>query len=140
MQQEPLLFEGAVPNEPSAMTMAFIADYQLWNDFAYTSYEESSDSSLAELSYDSLILKYCGLEKDHLLVAFGSDSDHRPECTTINECMTNGDESIVKTVETDGHGFESEYEYHFRVVGDRWLLEELYFLDEFDGNKPLRSL
>lgn len=140
MEQDILIFQGAIPSDPAAITMAFITDYEKWNSFANSSYKATDSFAHAETSYDSLIFKYCGFDKQHFNLAFGSDSNHKIGRTEIKECIIAPDRAVVSTIETGDFGFTSEYQYHFTEFNDRWHLEEVYYLDEYDNKKPLPGL
>lgn len=121
-------------NTPEEITKDFIKAYQKWNDNAFRLH--SSNNPLAgetsEKEYKTLIEKYCGPHKTYQFLAFGSHSGHTPEEELITGSKTRQNKAIVKTKFKDKNAdyLVNYYEYHFVKKNGKWLLEEVYLLDE----------
>lgn len=122
------------------MVVQFLKDYKVWSDFASADSEKFSRFNLAERSYTSLVGKYCGPDKQHQLITFSSDASFNPDTDTV----VSVDESEEKTVVRLSHGArgwdECFYEFDFHLRSNRWVLDEVYYLDEFDNNARLKFL
>lgn len=125
---------------PIELTRDFFVDYQVWNDFAYAQYQPGGADELAETSYDALIAKYCGTGKAHQLLSFSSSASFTPETDTIESVTTAADKQIVLTKHVNEWGHEQFHEFEYHRSDGRWLLDELYYLDEYDDNKRLKLL
>ncbi len=122
------------------MVLEFLKDYKVWNDFASAEYAKSSRHTLADTAYDALILKYCGPGKDRQLLTFGSDPSFNPLTDTIAD-IDRSENCVVVRVKHGNRGWdECFYEFDFHPRGDRWVLDEVYYLDEFDQNARLKML
>ncbi|WP_299246565.1 hypothetical protein [uncultured Aquimarina sp.] len=84
--------------------------------------------------YDDLILKFCDSEKKYQGLAYGSESSHCIEQEQIIEELISEDKAIVKTLfKNKKFDFiQHNYEYHFEKIKDRWVLNEVYLVDD-DG-------
>lgn len=127
--------------KPADLTKEFIIDYKKWNDFAFSS-KESKDKDAEykiEKMYDELILKFCSPEKKYQGLAYGSDSDHCPKQELIIEEIIDSKKAIVKTKFTNEKFsfIEHNYEYHFIQNEGKWILEELYLVDDDGKYKSL---
>ena len=121
---------------PTELTKEFIKDYKEWNDFAYSldeSNDEKSDYKIEKM-YDDLILKFCSPEKKYQGLAYGSDSDHCPKQEQVISEKIESTKAIVKTkfVNKKFSFITHNYEYHFSLSDNKWILEELYLVDD-DG-------
>jgi hypothetical protein len=134
------MFDSAPPSEPEAITVAFIADYKVWNDFAFASHQATGDFEPAERSYDALIAKYCRPGKQRLALGFGSDSSPSPEGSEIIGVKGKGDRKKVTVRETTPSGYQPTYEFDFMREDGRWFLDELYFIDDGNRNRRVRGL
>ncbi|WP_340201773.1 NTF2 fold immunity protein [Ascidiimonas sp. W6] len=127
--------------KPSELTNQFIIDYKKWNDFAYKlnkSKDKKSDSAIEKM-YNDLILTYCRPDKKYQALAFGSHSDHCPEQEQIVNEKIESSQAIVKTKFTN-EKFDfitHNYEYHFILINGKWILEELYLVDDDGKYKSL---
>ena len=138
-------FASALPTEPVDMVVEFMKDYTVWNDFAFESDKRSGDGSLnelPELSYDALIEKYCGPSKDRQCLAYGSKSDFSPEDNSISDVKQFAEKQIVfvKHKLPFGDDEYQEFEFEFHLQNGRWMLDEIYYLDEYDNNNRLNYL
>jgi len=136
----PPTFARPLPDEPEAITAAFIADYKEWNDFAFASCPPGAGCGPALESYDRLIEKYCRPGKQHLLPAFGSHSFHSPETSEVVAVRGRGNRKTVTVRETRSDCCQQTDEFDFVRHDGRWWLDEMYFIDEDDGNRRLEGL
>lgn len=122
------------------MVLEFLEDYKVWSDFASSEYAKSSRFTLADKAYDALILKYCGPGKDRRLITFSSDPSFNPQTDTITDVDRSEDIVVVRVKHGNRGWDECIYEFDFQFHGDRWVLDEVYYLDEFDQNARLKML
>ena len=122
------------------MTGAFIRDYLLWNDFSFQNYERTNDFGLASSAYDALVAKYAGPAKEHLLTTFSSHSSHSPTTTKIESAAYLEQSAKIVTLNEDVNGFITRYEYHYVQKGGVWLLDGLYYIDDYDNDARLPIL
>ncbi len=134
------MFKEPLPDKlsPTEITKLFISDYYECRKFAY---EESKTEKPEKewnigKSYDNLIIKYCGLDKNYQGLAYGSNGEKLTETKILNEVLE-GSKAIV-TVKYQNPEIEfinSNYEYHFVKSSNNgnWILEEKYFVDDDDG-------
>ena len=118
---------------PEELTLAFIKDYFEWNEYAVrTDKVSGGKGSGIERNYRKIIRKYCIPGKDYQGVAYGSVSNHHPEHEKIVDKEIGASKAIIKTQfnDEDRPYKYAEYEYHFLVKGGKWLLEEVYYLDQ----------
>lgn len=126
---------------PTELTKEFIKDYKEWNDFAYGlngSNDTKSDNEIGKM-YDDLILKFCSPEKKYQGLAYGSDSDHCPEQERVISEKIESTKAIVKTkfINKKFSFITHDYEYHFTLSENKWILEELYLVDDEGKYKSL---
>ena len=132
--EEPV-YTDPLPGDPEAIALAFCADHTAWNAFAAASHAKSGDFTAAEATYDRLIALYCGPEKEHLLLAFGGDSRFEPEGAAVTGREEGAGGCTIFLRHTNAHDFVAEYEFVFRQERERWLLDEVYYLDDYGGEK-----
>ena len=132
-------FDRPLPIEPEEITFAFMVDYNEWNDFAVASLGDDMNFDPAENAYDALIAKYCRPGKQRQNLAVGGDS-HSPEASEIVDVKGKGDRRKVTVRETKPFGVHSTYVFDFIREKGRWILEELYFVDEGVGNRRVKCL
>ncbi|WP_299435031.1 NTF2 fold immunity protein [uncultured Maribacter sp.] len=127
--------------KPAELTKEFIIDYKKWNDFAFSTKESKVENTKHKIGkmYDELILKFCSPEKKYQGLAYGSESDHCPKQELVIEELIDSKKAIVKTKFTNEKFsfIEHDFEYHFTLNGDQWILEELYLVDEDGKHKSL---
>lgn len=131
--------DGPRPTVPRALVEGFIRDYRIWNDYAWA--EREIDDPEAgwnqRQSYDNLIMRYCGPDKNYQGLAFGSESDHCPAQETITAVEESGGQAEVRTrfqnAEFDFLGHDYAYELARGETG--WRLKELWLCDQ-DGRHP----
>jgi hypothetical protein len=126
---------------PTDLAKEFIVDYKKWNDFAFTAdknNEENAEHAIGKM-YNDLILKYCSPEKKYQGLAYGSDADHCPKQELITGEIIDGTRAIVKTKFTNEKFsfLTHNYEYHFILDSNKWILEELYLVDDDGKYKSL---
>lgn len=135
-----IAFQNAISqSNPEQLTKEFIKEYKVWNDLAFQLDQDKNPlaSSLAEKSYKELIQKYCDKNKVYQFLAFGSKSLHSPEEEIVTKSKIKNKKAIVSTRFKDKN-FDfliNNYEYHFVLIDGKWLLEEVYLIDE-DGKYP----
>ncbi|NHM03746.1 hypothetical protein [Flavobacterium celericrescens] len=119
-------------NTPSKLTIEFIKDYKKWNDLAYGLNQNGKEYDIIEKEYKKIISKYCLEGKIHQGISFGSDSNHCPEREKIIKEDIKTDRAIIITKFKDKvfDYLESDYEYHYIKVNEKWFLEEIYLIDE----------
>lgn len=121
-------------NNPEEITKNFIKEYKVWNDSAFLLHNSNNPlaESIAEKEYKALIEKYCIPNKKYQNLAFGNPSSHSTEEETITKSKISQNKAIVKTKFKDKN-FDyliNHYEYHFVLINGKWLLEEVYFVDD----------
>ncbi len=121
---------------PILLTKEFIVDYKQWNDFAYKLNEEDDDGAdkKIEKAYHDLILKYCSPDKKYQGVTFGSDADHCGEQERVIEEIIDDEVAIIKTrfKDKEFHYIQYDYEYRYIKTDEKWILDEVYLVDD-DG-------
>jgi len=126
---------------PTELTKEFIIEYKKWNDFAYATKGNEDENSKYKIGkmYDDLILKFCSPEKKYQGLAYGSDSDHCPKQELVTEEIIDSTKAIVKTKFTNEKFsfIEHDFEYHFVLNENKWILEELYLVDDDGKYKSL---
>lgn len=136
-----ILSEIAISQEtilkaPSEITMEFIKDFKVWNDFAYNlcKVKNEANSGIIENEYKKIIHKYCLPNKVHEPISFGSHSNHCPERESIFKESIKKDTAIIKTRfrDKDFDFLNNDYEFHFVKNDNKWYLEEIYLVDK-DG-------
>ena len=126
---------------PTELTKEFIVDYNKCNDFAFSfNGNENADNKFkVEKMYDDLILKFCSPDKKYQGLSYGSTSSHCPSQELVIKEIVNATEAIVSTKFTNEkfNFIEHDYEYHFTLTNHRWVLEELYLVDDDGKYKSL---
>ena len=126
---------------PTELTKEFIIEYKKWNDFAFATKESNDENTEYKVGkmYDDLILKFCSSEKKYQGLAYGSSSDHCPKQELVIEEIIDSKKAIVKTKFTNEKFsfIEHDFEYHFILNEGKWILEELYLVDNDGKYKSL---
>jgi hypothetical protein len=122
------------------ITLAFQTDYTEWNDTTFRCSERSDCFGIGEVEYDALIVKYCGHDKQHLLLAYGSESRHDPERERIERIEILGNRATVYVGRYDDGEFNWACQYRYKEVQGRWILDELYYVDEWADGELLPLL
>lgn len=126
---------------PTELTKEFIVDYKQWNDFAFSTKKNKEEDSKYKIGkmYDDIILKFSYPEKQYQGLAYGSDSNHCPKQEVVIEEVVNAKSAIVKTKFTNEKFsfITHNYEYHFTLDKNNWILEELYLVDNDGKYKSL---
>ena len=133
-------FSGGLPAEPAQIAQQFVADYERWNTYAWSAYQSDSYDERPQRSYLELIAHYCGPAKKPQLPAFGTVSTFSAENCSIGSARADGGKCTVPVTAPDQTGFDAAFEFDFVRDGDRWWLEEVYYLDEYENNARLRYL
>lgn len=127
------------PDAPRALVEGFIRDYKTWNDYAFAEREiDDPETGWNQgQSYDNLIMRYCGPDKDYQGLAFGSDSDHCPAQETITAIEETGDRAEVRTRfrNAEFDFLTHDYAYELARGEEGWRLRELWLVDQ-DGRHP----
>ena len=129
-----------ISNTPSEMTLEFIKDFKKWNDYAYNlSLVKSDNDEQIELEYKKIISKFCKENKIHQGISFGSHSNHSPEFEKITKAIVKKESAIIKTkfVDPSNSFRNTNYEYHFVKIENKWFLEEVYLVDKDGKHKGL---
>lgn len=98
-----------------------------------TSVEYMKLLSMVSSEYQKLIDRYCRQNYKSLNSSFGSESSHSPENEIIVSIQTIGENSIVKTQNTDrsqSGEFISDYEFHLSYENERWYLEQIFYVND----------
>ena len=63
---------------------------------------------------------------------YGSSASHCPKQEQVIKENINGEKALVTTLFNDKKFdfIQNNYEYHFTKSKDKWLLEEVYLVDE----------
>jgi hypothetical protein len=124
---------------PEEITKNFIKEYKAWNDKAYQLHDTKNPlaDNIAEKEYKALIEKYCVPNKVYQYLAFGNPSSHSTEEETITKSKIKQNKAIVKTIFKDKNVdyLINYYEYHFTLTNGKWLLEQVYLVDD-EGKYP----
>lgn len=119
---------------PEEITLAFISDYKIWNDMAFSlsdfddAFNEEAEAQI-EREYEDMIQKYCPPDKVYQGISYGSESSHDPEIETIEEVSITNTTAIVNTHMPDN----DNYEFSYIRTNSQWYLDEIYYLA--DGEK-----
>lgn len=114
-------------SELAEIVRSYIRDYKEWNKFAVdnSDFSGNSNDDVIYAKYKKMIDKqFQGLSWD--------GRSYEEEIISVIEA---GNVGLVKTRQTDADDYESEYEYHFVKIGQSWKLEEVYYIDCFNGKK-----
>lgn len=139
-----MLFTEKLDNNltPLELTASFIKDYEKWRSYAWQQQDEKTEEAKWNIgkSYDNLIRKYCGDEKQYQALAYGSDTE-KWEDFKVLENTIDGNIAVVKVEYTDPKFdfIQREYEFHY-IKESQWVLQEKYYLDSYDNNKRLPYL
>ena len=119
-------------SELAKIVRSYIRDYEEWNKFAVdnSDFSGNSNDDVIYEKYKELIDKYCVPDKKFQGLSWGGSS-YKEEIVSVIEA---GNVGLVKTKRTDTD-YTSEYEYHFVKSGQSWKLEEVYYIDCFNGKK-----
>lgn len=124
---------------PLQITECFVKDYEAWRAYAWKESENKTAENEWNIgkSYDNLIIKYCGKDKQYQGLTYGDDSEKWSDFKIL-ETFAKVDTSIVKVQYTDPkfNFIERMYEYHFTKNHGQWLLVEKYFIDDQNQKNP----
>lgn len=119
---------------PQDLVRSFIHDYYDWSvrSSAATqgdNWKNVEVMELVEKDYsNSILTKYCAPEFKGQKITFSSEPSHDPDNEiVISETISAGSASVI-TKHTSQSGFCSDYEYLFTLFGNRWLLQEVFYL------------
>ena len=117
---------------PHELTLAYISEYEKWNDFAFKNQNE--DVKIEEKYKIDIILKFCLPTKKYQNIAFGSESSHSLSYEKITFEDVKSKSAIIKTLCKDPkrNYLNDVYEYHFDKINNVWYLIEVYLVDK-DG-------
>ena len=123
---------------PLHLTESFIKDYEQWQNYAWQEKEINTpekDWNIGK-SYDNLILKYCGKEKQYQNLAYGNDAE-KWEDFKVLENTIEGNNAKVKVEYTNPQFsfIQRVFAFHFKKA-NRWLLEEKYYIDNEQQKLP----
>lgn len=138
---ETLAYTDPLPAEPKAIVEAFFDDYVVWNAFAHERYAKTKDFAEAEAAYRRLIDLYCGPQKEHQGIAFGTVPAFSPQDLEFMEQRTDDRGLLLKVRSTNAHPGDHKDIHEFLLVKReaRWRLEEVLYYEEF-GDQWLASL
>ena len=136
---EPPAYTDPLPADPQAITAAFLRDHTAWNAFASGHYEATESFDEAEAAYRRLVDLYCGPQKSHQGIAFGSDPNLDPERSKILGEREEDGRRIVRMLHTNDFDFEALYDFVFVQRDGRWWLDEFYYYDDY-GDEWLPTL
>lgn len=132
--------------DPAALVLAFIADYDRWNAAANARLDKAGEpdaainraTKAAERDDRALLAKYCRPGFTGEPVAFGTPSLHPAGSETVVSCAPRGGRCLVRTrTAEDEFGVVVDFEYRLSRADERWYLERVTVVD---GTGPYESL
>lgn len=127
-------FTAVIPADVKNTLTEFIKALHDWEVGAHEAYERGNHSSAAmeaaKESHDRLIREWCVADLTPQPISFGSAPSHNPETERFVSAATADDTCRVRTQHTDSNGFVADYEYHLRREEGRWLVENLFYVDD----------
>ncbi|MEZ8188269.1 hypothetical protein ACED29_20920 [Shewanella sp. 5S214] len=118
-------------NSPEELVKSFIVDYKIWNDDSSIIYNKNRSDGMeeAENNYQRLIEKYCDPEVTVQGISFGSESTHSLDQEKIVKTVQKGNVALIHSKHIDADDFESDYEYHLKIVNGSWMLSSILYVD-----------
>jgi hypothetical protein len=133
-------FTVELPAEPVQIVWAFIADYHRWNDYVYRLSEADQSGDLVQRLYEQLIAHYCGPAKRPQLPTYGSHSTFTLENCSLGDEKGDDKRRMVAITVSSPDGYPQSFECDLTRNSTGWLIDELYYLDKYDGNARLKYL
>ncbi|TMM46731.1 hypothetical protein [Qipengyuania marisflavi] len=133
-------YANALPPDPADIARLFIADYERWNTYAWSAHQVDPRDVQSERSYLKLIAHYCGPAKKPQLPAYGSAPTFSSANCTVGSASGDDGKCTVPVTARDETGFDVAFEFDFIRERARWLLEEVYYLDEYEKGARLKYL
>lgn len=138
-QTDSVEFTVDMPAEVRQTVTAFIEERYEWEMTTFATVmackkgEREPAIEQGQSAYEALIQKWCGSDVEASGSSYGSEPTHDPEREEIRDAAMSGDTWVVRTRSTKPSGFASDYEYHLRREGNRWLIKNLFYVA--DGEK-----
>jgi hypothetical protein len=131
-------FASDVPPAVRSKVTGFIKALHDWEVAAAQAAETDDSAAMdaAESAYMSLVRNWCVPGVTPQPVSYGSDPSHSPDTEHLLGAATADDHCSVRTRHTKSSGFSSDYEYHLRLVGGEWLIENLFYVDGCEKCPP----
>lgn len=129
-------FSDSIPDDVAHTVTGFIKALHDWEVEAYA-LSEKGDRDTVRLSYKSVIQQWCCPDVVPQGCSYGNDPSHHPEREQLIAVCFGASGCVVKTKHISSSGFASDYEYHLRRDGDRWLIENLMYVDDEDSYPSL---
>ncbi|MBC7815313.1 MAG: hypothetical protein IAG10_00270 [Planctomycetaceae bacterium] len=127
-------FSELIPDDVAQTVSGFIKALHDWEVEAYA-LGKKGDRDTPRSRYKTLIREWCCPEVVPQPCSYGSDPSHHPERERLIAVCVETNGCIVKTKHTNANGFTSDHEYHLKRDGDRWLIENLMYVDD-EGSYP----
>src|SRR5262249_19536053 len=125
--------------EPVLLVKEFICDYHRWNDNAYLKHENSDSEAVQksiESEWQTILQKYCRPDFEGQPIAYGSESDHDLAREEFVSTEIEGGVATIRTrTKKADSDFIADYEYVLKHNEGRWLLEQVYYVDD-EGKYP----
>lgn len=119
-------------NVTSALT-EFIAAMHGWEVEAMRVREETDFESAHRLisdAYELLLKTHCTDSGPRQGMAYGSDPSHDPERERIVGGIRQGDIWVLRTSQASEYGGETIHEYELINVDQRWLINQVFYVDD----------
>ena len=126
-------------HDPESIVRSFIRDYYRWSERANARCERDrswESVAAADAEYGELLKQYCRPGFRGKNTAFASPSMHDPNTETIREVTINNTQAIVRTINTERWGYETQYDYTLGLENGTWFLEGLDLIDD-EGPGPV---
>lgn len=138
------MFRDPLPKglSPREIAEHYMADHTTWT--AYAMEEHAHGDSEArwnqQQSYDNLIVRFCGPDKQYQGVTFGSDAPFDPAQTTITAERVDGDRAFIDThfqnAKFDFLTHDHQYEFARDHGNAPWRLVEIWYRAAPDDLAP----
>lgn len=133
-------FTDDITADVQSTLAGFIKALHDWEVAAYQASERDDSAAAMETAqenYNSLIREWCVPDLTPQPISYGNDPNHDPDTERLVSASTTEDRCRVRTQHTDSTGFVSDYEYHLRLTDGKWLVENLFYVDESDKYEML---
>lgn len=126
-------FSTDIPADVRSTVSGFIQALHDWEVAAFRAHENDDSPAADEMArstHAALIREWCVPDLTPQPIAFGGDPMHGPESERILSAALTEDRCRVRTQHVTSSGFQTNYEYHMRLIDGAWRFEQLYFVDE----------
>jgi hypothetical protein len=132
-------FNSDIPTDVRSTLSGFMTALHDWEVASHQACQTDEANELsaamdnAQNAYNALLREWCVPELTPQPISFGSDPSHHPETERLVGAAATEGKYRVRTQYADSSGFTSDYEYHLRHQGGKWLVENAFYVD--DGGK-----